>query len=74
VSTGAVSSAASTETRGISRCTPLHELPEFLTVQEFGQYLDLSKNNVYALVASGGVEVVRFGRLIRIPKRALERR
>jgi len=58
----------------ITRTTPFDDLPELLTVEEFGDYLGLSRNGSYECVRSGAVECVRFGRMIRIPKRALDPR
>jgi excisionase family DNA binding protein len=54
-----------------SRATPYEQLPEFLSPEEFGAYLVLSRNTTYELLRRGEVPHRRFGRAIRIPKTAL---
>lgn len=56
---------------GITRHTPLHDLPELLTVEELAAWLDLARGTAYTLVARGDVTSIRLGRLVRIPKSAL---
>jgi excisionase family DNA binding protein len=57
---------------GPSRSTPYAELPEFLTPEEFRAYLGLGRNTVYDLLRRGDVPHRRFGRIIRIPKSAVQ--
>jgi hypothetical protein len=59
----------------ITRFTPFHELPEFLSVEELQAYLASSRNQAYELCApGGGIKALRFGRLILIPKSVLAER
>jgi excisionase family DNA binding protein len=47
--------------------------PLTLTVPEAGhRYFKLTRNAAYAAVARGEIPVLRFGRLMRVPVRALE--
>jgi excisionase family DNA binding protein len=55
----------------IDRRTPLGDLPEFLSPEEFRQYLGLSRSTVYDLLRRDVIPHQRFGRCIRIPKAAL---
>jgi excisionase family DNA binding protein len=55
----------------INRRTALHELPEFLSPEEFGAYMDLGRSTVYSLLRGGKIPHRRFGRNIRIPKTAV---
>jgi excisionase family DNA binding protein len=55
----------------ISRNTPIADLPEFLSPEELGAYLQLGRNTVYELLRQNQIQHRRFGRLIRIPKTAL---
>jgi len=55
----------------LARSIPYEQLPEFLSPEEFRQYVDLSRNGVYELLRRQEIPHVRFGRLIRIPKSAL---
>ena len=43
-----------------------------LTVQEAAELLHISRNLAYELVALGGLPHIRLGRVIRIPRHALE--
>ena len=56
----------------ISRHTPFEDLPEFLTVDELSIYLGISRGLCYDLLRRGDLSSVKFGRLIRVPKAALE--
>jgi len=56
----------------MTRTTPVEALPEFLSPEEVGVYLDLSRNTVYELLRQGVIGHVRLGRQIRIPKTALQ--
>lgn len=51
--------------------TPYDALPEYLTPDEFGAYLRLSRNTVYELLRQQQIPHQRFGRTIRIHKTAL---
>lgn len=55
-------------TTGIDRRTPVADLPEFLSPEEFGHYLGLGRSTVYELLRRGEVPHRRFGRCIRIPR------
>lgn len=55
----------------ISRSTPLDQLPEFLSPEEFRVYLGLGRSTVYDLLQRDEIPHQRFGRCIRIPKSAL---
>lgn len=52
----------------ISRSTPLTELPQFLTVDEYAAYLGIGRALAYAEAQTRGV---RQGRLLRIPREAV---
>jgi excisionase family DNA binding protein len=54
----------------VDRSVPYELLAEFLSPDEFRQYLGLSRNGVYELIRRNEIPHVRFGRLIRIPKSA----
>jgi excisionase family DNA binding protein len=56
----------------ITRCTRYEDLPELLTIEEFCAWTSTSRNAAYSLVHSGALDAVRFGRTIRIPRRALD--
>jgi excisionase family DNA binding protein len=45
-----------------------------LTVPETAKLLRISRNLAYELVARGEIPSVRFGRLIRVPRAALDQR
>ena len=53
--------------------TPAHDLPEFLTPQEICAYLRLGRATVYDLIRRGALPVVRFGRVLRVPRAQLLR-
>lgn len=55
----------------INRHTKFADLPEFLTPEEFGSFLGIGKTSVYELVRTEAIPFRRFGRLIRIPRRAV---
>ena len=57
----------------ITRLTPVAALPEFLRVEEFATLLDVSRGTAYEMVKQGAVPAVRCGRLLRIPRSAVER-
>ncbi len=56
----------------ISRHTRLEDLPEFLSPEEFAAFMGLGLTSVYQLIRSREIESRKFGRLYRIPRRALE--
>lgn len=43
-----------------------------LTPRELAQVLRLGRNKTYELLASGAIPVIRVGRAIRVPRRAVE--
>jgi excisionase family DNA binding protein len=55
------------------RSQSLESLPEFLTPEEFREYVNLGRSTVYDLLRREEIPHVRFGRCIRIPKAALQR-
>jgi excisionase family DNA binding protein len=84
VSTGVVASAAvadgkaieattgvDTRRAGITRMTKFDELPQYLTAEEAAAWLATSKGLIYSMCASGQLESRRFGRLLRVPRSAL---
>ena len=64
---------SSIESRGgISRTTPVEDLPQFLSVEEFGAYLQIGRGLAYELARTDPrFRTVRIGRLLRIPRAAL---
>lgn len=56
----------------ISRTTPFEDLPEFLLPAEVAVLLDISRNSTYELLKTNAIRSVKFGRLIRVPKAALQ--
>ena len=58
----------------INRHTPLGDLPELLTPEEYQAFLGISRAATYDHLQSGKVKAVRFGRLWRIPKEQLAER
>jgi len=56
----------------VDRSTPLEELPEILTLEEFRNYLGMGKTTAYELVRTGQIDHIRFGRRIWIPKEVLK--
>ena len=55
----------------VTRHTPLEDLPEFLTPEEFRAYVSIGRGTMYELLRRAEIPHKRFGRLIRIPKTAL---
>jgi excisionase family DNA binding protein len=51
--------------------TSPQDLPEMLTLAEARAFLRLSRAAAYQLVASGQLSSERFGRSIRIPRKAV---
>ncbi|HEV2361183.1 MAG TPA: helix-turn-helix domain-containing protein [Acidimicrobiales bacterium] len=65
---------------GGEESVPLQELPDFLTVEEAAEVLRISRTSAYLLTQrwrfTGGREglpVTRLGRLLRVPRAAIER-
>ena len=56
----------------LSRTTPVSELPEFLSPEEFWNYLGLGRSTVYDLLRRDEIPHRKFGKCIRIPKTALQ--
>jgi excisionase family DNA binding protein len=56
----------------IDRRTPFDELPEYLSPDEFREYLALARSTCYDLLRRQQIPHVRYGRVIRIPKTALQ--
>ncbi len=56
----------------ITRDTLLADLPELLRVQELAAWADCSKGVVYTSIRCDQLAHVKLGRLIRIPRSALE--
>ena len=59
---------------------PLEELPEFLTIEEAAAVLRIGRASAYLLAQQwrhtggrSGLPVQRLGRLLRVPRSALER-
>lgn len=55
----------------IDRTTPFDQLPEYLTAGEVAVVLNTSKGLVYGMAARGEIASRKFGRLLRIPRSAL---
>ena len=47
------------------------DLPDLVSPADVQRFLQISRNSVYTLLASGAIPSLRFGRLIRVPKSAL---
>ncbi len=56
----------------VTRTTPISELPEYLSPQEFRDYVGLGRSTVYDLLRRDEIPHVKFGRCSRIPKTALQ--
>ena len=56
----------------ITQATPVTDLPEFLSPEEFRIYVGIGRATCYDLLRRGEIPSVRFGRLIRIPKSVLQ--
>lgn len=50
----------------------LDALPELLTVEEIAAFLRCGRGTAYALIARGELPSVRIGRLVRVPRAAIE--
>jgi excisionase family DNA binding protein len=51
----------------------VHESPETYSVPEAGRIVGLGRNASYEAARRGQLPVLRFGRLLRVPRAALER-
>jgi excisionase family DNA binding protein len=45
--------------------------PELLRISECSQILGIGRSKIYQLVAAGDLPVIRIGRAVRVPRRAL---
>jgi excisionase family DNA binding protein len=57
----------------IGRKTRFEDLPDFLSVEETRRYFGLGRSTIYELLRRKELAHVRFGRVIRIPRIALEK-
>jgi excisionase family DNA binding protein len=57
--------------RPLNRQTPIDDLPEFLSPEEFRRYVGLGRSTVYDLLRRDELPHVRFGRVIKIHKSVL---
>ena len=64
---------AYTPRRRERRASPLESTPLLLKVTEAAKLLQLGRDRIYELVASGRLPALHFGRTIRIPRDALAR-
>jgi excisionase family DNA binding protein len=48
--------------------TPIEDLPQFLTVEEWRTFMRMGRSSAYDLIRRGIVPVVRWGRTVRIPR------
>jgi len=55
----------------ITRHTPVEQLPEYLTVEEFRTWWHIGRSLAFELVRRGEVPSIRCGRLIRVPRSGL---
>jgi excisionase family DNA binding protein len=55
----------------ITRATPINELPELLTPEEFRSFIGIGRGTMYELLRRGDIPHQRFGRLVRISKSVL---
>jgi excisionase family DNA binding protein len=56
----------------LDRRTPVGDLPEFLSPEEFRRYVGLGRSTIYDLLRRDEIPHLRFGRVIKIPKSALK--
>jgi len=47
------------------------EVPLVMSVRELAEILHIGRNSAYMLVNSGDIRVVRIGKTIRVPRKAL---
>ncbi len=53
--------------------TPLEDLPQFLTVEEWRTFMRIGRSSAYDLIRQGIVPVIRWGRTVRIPREAVQK-
>jgi excisionase family DNA binding protein len=56
----------------VTRFTPVDQLPQFLSVEEAAIVLGLKRSHLYEMAKTGGIACIRFGRLVKIPRSAIE--
>ena len=56
----------------ITRTTSLDALPQFLSPEEFRTVVGIGRATCYDLLRRGVIPCIRYGRVIRIPKSALD--
>jgi excisionase family DNA binding protein len=56
---------------GITRNTPVEQLPELLFVSEAADWLGIGKTLAYELVQRGDLPSVKLGRLVRVKREGL---
>ncbi len=61
------------EKPGMDTASPLPEKPETYSVPEAGRIVGLGKNASYDAARRGELPVLRFGRILRVPRAAFER-
>ena len=58
----------------LDRRTPVADLPQFLSPEEFRTYVGIGRSTMYDLLRRGAIPYEKYGRCIRIPKTALTQR
>jgi excisionase family DNA binding protein len=53
--------------------TPLEDLPQFLTVEEWRTFMRIGRSSAYDLIRRGLVPVIRWGRSVRISREVVMR-
>lgn len=56
------------ETRSVWIMRKISDLPDVLTAQEVADFLQISKEHVYAMIRREEIPFFKLGRLVRIPK------
>jgi excisionase family DNA binding protein len=51
--------------------TPLEDLPQFLTVEEWRTLMRIGRSTAYDLIRQGVLPAIRWGRVVRIPREAV---
>jgi excisionase family DNA binding protein len=51
--------------------TPIEDLPQFLTVEEWRTFMRIGRSSAYDLIRRGLVPAIRWGRTVRIPREAV---
>lgn len=60
------------DTPQVTRSTPYSALPEWLTADDVAAYLGISRNATYEYLRRGDIPSRRIGRVIRVPRAALQ--